>query len=245
MFGDFSEEAKYVWDFTRCVRPNGTHYGTAGKCRKGSEDPYADWEEMAKGNYGKISKSPDGKRVIKQLLEHEGVKGEFGPYELPLAIRMGKLGHSPKVHAASKEHIEMDLAGGKPLWKSYAPTDGEGPMNAKQAKKAGDAIKALHKLGFFHGDAHSQQFLVDGDNVKLVDFGLSGKAKDNPTKVLQDLSKISKLVGWDNPELQGDPYFRLANETMAKYREITGQSKAAKAARAALAEEYLRQVDSL
>jgi tRNA A-37 threonylcarbamoyl transferase component Bud32 len=245
MFGDFSEEAKYVWDFTRCVRSNGTHYGTAGKCRKGSEDPYADWEEMAKGNYGKISKSPDGKRVIKQLLEHEGVKGEFGPYELPLAIRMGKLGHSPKVHAASKEHIEMDLASGKPLWKSYAPAEGEKPMNAKQAKKAGDAIKTLHKLGFFHGDAHSQQFLVDGDNVKLVDFGLSGKASSNPIKVLQDLSKISKLVRWDNPELQSDPYFRLVNETMQKYGEINGQSKSAKAARVALAEEYLRQVDSL
>lgn len=26
-----------TWDFTRCQRPNGTFYGTAGKCRKGDE----------------------------------------------------------------------------------------------------------------------------------------------------------------------------------------------------------------
>jgi hypothetical protein len=32
---DFSEGE--VYDFTRCVRPNGTAYGTAGECRKGTE----------------------------------------------------------------------------------------------------------------------------------------------------------------------------------------------------------------
>ena len=32
---DFSE--KEVYDFTRCVRADGTFYGTAGRCRKGSQ----------------------------------------------------------------------------------------------------------------------------------------------------------------------------------------------------------------
>jgi hypothetical protein len=32
---DFSEGETY--DFTRCMRPNGTFYGTRGKCKKGSE----------------------------------------------------------------------------------------------------------------------------------------------------------------------------------------------------------------
>ncbi len=241
----FSEDAQYVWDFTRCVRPNGTHYGTSGKCRKGTEDPYKDWEELAKGNYGRVSKSPDGKRVVKQLLEHNGVKGEFGPYERQLAIRMGRLGHSPVIHRIGKDSIEMDLAKGKPLWKSYAPAEGEGPMTATQAKKAGAAVLALHKLGFYHGDAHALQWMVDGDNVKLVDYGLSGKIKDNPEKVLQDLSKWSKIVGWNNPELKNDPYFQLANWTMERYKNIKGQSKAAKEARAELARMYLEEVASL
>ena len=245
MFGSFSEEAEFVWDFTRCVRRDGTNYGTAGKCRKGTENPYTDWKELAKGNYGMVSKSPDGKRVVKQLLEHNGVKGEFGKYEVPLAIRMGKLGHSPRIHSVSKNHIEMDLAPGKPMWKSYAPSEGEGAMTAKQAKKAGEAVKALHKMGFYHGDAHALQWMVDGDNVKLVDFGLSGKTKDNPVKALQDLSKWSKVVGWDNPELKKDPYFELASWTVGKYNAIQGQSKAAKQQREELARLYLNEVDSL
>jgi hypothetical protein len=28
----------YEYDFTRCVRPNGTSYGTSGQCRQGVED---------------------------------------------------------------------------------------------------------------------------------------------------------------------------------------------------------------
>ena len=33
-------------DFTRCVRPNGTAYGTAGKCRKGVERPEEEKQEQ-------------------------------------------------------------------------------------------------------------------------------------------------------------------------------------------------------
>jgi len=245
MCGSFNEKAQQVWDFTRCQRPNGTHYGTAGKCRKGTEAPYADWEVLAKGNYGRVSKSPDGKRVVKELLEHNGEKGEFGRYERQLAIRMGKLGHSPRIHSASADHIEMDIAPGKPLWKDYKPSEGEGPMTTAQAKKAAAAVKALHKMGFFHGDAHAMQWMVDGDNVKLVDYGLSGKASSNPARVLQDLSKWAMPIGWKNPELKGDPYFDLVNRTMTEYKAIEGQSKKAKAARVALGERYLEEVAKL
>ena len=37
MYGSFDDHAQEVWDFTRCQRPNGTFYGTRGKCRKGDE----------------------------------------------------------------------------------------------------------------------------------------------------------------------------------------------------------------
>lgn len=43
-FAEMAAESHYVsfsesetYDFTRCVRPNGTAYGTRGKCRKGTE----------------------------------------------------------------------------------------------------------------------------------------------------------------------------------------------------------------
>ena len=34
----FAESEDETFDFTRCVRPNGTAYGTAGKCKSGSEE---------------------------------------------------------------------------------------------------------------------------------------------------------------------------------------------------------------
>jgi len=36
--GSFNEEAMAAWDFARCVRPDGSAYGTNGKCRKGTEE---------------------------------------------------------------------------------------------------------------------------------------------------------------------------------------------------------------
>jgi hypothetical protein len=37
---EFSEEGE-TYDFARCVRPDGTAYGTSGKCRKGTEEAKA------------------------------------------------------------------------------------------------------------------------------------------------------------------------------------------------------------
>lgn len=38
MYGDFSEEAKAVWNFARCQRPDGTFYGSPSEnCRKGTK----------------------------------------------------------------------------------------------------------------------------------------------------------------------------------------------------------------
>lgn len=37
MYGSFSEGAQQTWDFVRCQRPDGSFYGTSGKCKSGSE----------------------------------------------------------------------------------------------------------------------------------------------------------------------------------------------------------------
>jgi tRNA A-37 threonylcarbamoyl transferase component Bud32 len=241
MVGDFNEYAQGLWDFVRCERPDGTHYGTKGKCVKGKEVGYEKWNPIAEGNFGKVSINQAGTRVVKTLKEHQGKKGEFGPYEVELATKMGKLGHSPEIFSSSADHIEMGLAKGKPLWAGYSKGDDEPVMNATQAKQAASAIRDLHKMGFYHGDMHSQQFLVDGDKVQLVDYGLSGKAKDNPRKVIQDLNKIAKLVDWGNPDLAKDPYVEVVNRYRGKYAEAKG--KPAKENEVGLA--YLNELESL
>lgn len=207
---------------------------------------YDSWRPVAEGNYGKVSINPEGTRAVKQLLTgKDGKRGEFGPHEIELAKKMGELGHSPRVYSTSKDHIEMDVAKGKPLWKSYRREEGEPVMNAAQAKQAGAALRDLHKMGFFHGDMHALQFLANGDRLKLVDYGLSGPVSSNPARLMQDLAKINSLVRWDNPELANDPYFRLVNRYLPQYQAIKGTSQAAKNKRVQLGNEYYQELQDL
>ena len=254
MIGHFNDNAQEVWDFVRCQRQDGTHYGTSGNCRKGTKVGYEKWDSLAKGNYGEIKVNPDGTRVVKTLLTRDGKKGEFGPHEVEIATKMGKLGHSPQIHSSSEDHIEMDLAKGAPLWKGYSRGEGEPQRNTAQATKASAAIRDLHKMGFAHGDLHSLQFLVNGNDVKLVDFGLSVpttmKASSmwgvhGPTKVMQDLSKINSLVNWKNPELQKEPYVNLVNKHLDRYKAVEGNSKASKEKKNQIGEDYLKELSTL
>ena len=207
---------------------------------------YDKWKPLAEGNYGKVSISPDGKRVVKELLvDKNGKKGEFGEFEVQLATRMGELGHGPKIYSSSADHIEMATAKGEPLWAGYSRGEDEPRMNAAQAMKASAAIRALHKMGYAHGDLHALQFIVDGNNVQLVDYGLSVPASRQPSRVMQDLVKIGGLVNWRNPELASDPYVSMVNRYLVRYKEIQGEGKAAKNKRTALGEQYIQELGKL
>ena len=218
--------------------------GSNEKEKTNESVPFSEWNIHVKGNYGQIAINPEGTRAVKMLLVGpDGKKGEFGEYEIELAKRMGELGHSPRVYSTSNDHIEMDVAKGAPLWRSYSRAEGEPVMNAIQAKQAGSALRAMHEMGFAHGDAHSQQFIMDGNSVKLVDFGLSVPVSRQQSRVMQDLAKINSLVRWDNPELANDPYFALVNKHLTKYRALgNSTSKASNNKRIQIAEAYLREL---
>lgn len=209
------------------------------------KEDYSTWKPLAKGNYGEVKINPQGTRVVKTLLTHNGKKGEFGEHEIEIAKKMGELGHSPRIHSYSSDHIEMDVAKGKTLWKDYRRGDDEPQMNAQQATKAAAAIRDLHKMGFAHGDLHSLQFLVNGNDVKLVDFGLSVPTSRQPGRVMQDIAKIGDLVNWRNSELTGNPYVQLVTKHLDRYNEVKGDSKAAKNKRIQIAEDYLKELKLL
>lgn len=190
--------------------------GRISKTNRGGTGKYENWKEEARGFYGIVSYSPDGKRAVKLLIDRKDGKGGFGPHEVEVGKKMAALGHSPRIHSHSEKHLEMDRVPGKPLWEGYQRQEGEEPMNSRQAAKAAAALRDLHRLGYYHGDMHNKQLIVNGDNVKLIDFGLSAPASSDPRKAIIDLNKISGLVNWSNPDLDGDPYVRLVR----KYREI-------------------------
>ena len=103
-------------------------------------------------------------------------------------------------------------------------------------------------MGYYHGDMHNQQFMTDGEGGSestLIDFGLSGKIEENPTKAIIDFNKVYKLIDVDRPELDKSLYAQLVRSTVRKYQEAKGQSKAAKQKRAQIAQEYVERLGAI
>jgi tRNA A-37 threonylcarbamoyl transferase component Bud32 len=206
-------------------------------------------KKLAEGNYGVVYQDPQTGHVVKTLKEGK----EWGPHEVELGKKMGELGHSPKIYSASKDHIEMDFSKGKPLWTGgFNRTEDEKErdvkMTTQQAQKALAAIKDLHKMGFYHGDMHNEQFLTDGEggeDATLIDYGLSGKIQDQPYKALVDFNKVGKLVGIYRPELDKDPYVQLVRDSIDAYKAAKGQSKAAVAKRSQIGLEYFNKLSQM
>lgn len=206
-------------------------------------------KKLAEGNYGVVYQDPQTGHVVKTLKEGK----EWGPHEVELGRKMGELGHSPKIYSASKDHIEMDFSKGKPLWSGgFNRTDDEKErdvkMTTEQASKALSAIKDLHKMGFYHGDMHNEQFLTDGEGGKdatLIDYGLSGKIQDQPNKALVDFNKVGKLIDIYRPEFDKDPYVNLVRDSIDAYKAAKGQSKAAVAKRSQIGLEYFNKLSQM
>ncbi len=206
-------------------------------------------KKLAEGNYGIVYQDPQSGHVVKTLKEGK----EWGPHEVELGKKMGELGHSPRIYSSSPGHIEMDFSKGKPLWTGgFVRTDDEKErgvkMSSEQAQKSLDAIRDLHKMGFYHGDLHNEQFLTDGEGGKestLIDYGLSGKIQDQPHKAIVDFNKVGKLIDIYRTEFDNDPYVQLVRSSVDAYKEAKGQSKAAVAKRSEIGKEYLAQLQKL
>jgi hypothetical protein len=61
-YGSFNEEAIEVWDFVRCMRPDGTFYASpTGNCKKGTPAPKV---STPKANPGKVKKGSEEKVCV-------------------------------------------------------------------------------------------------------------------------------------------------------------------------------------
>lgn len=206
-------------------------------------------KRLAEGNYGIVYQDPQSGHVVKTLKEGK----EWGPHEVELGKKMGELGHSPKIYSASNSHIEMDFSKGKPLWTGgFNRTEDEKErdvkMTTEQAQKSLSAIKDLHKMGFYHGDMHNEQFLTDGEGgneATLIDYGLSGKIQDQPHKAIVDFNKVGKLIDIYRPEFDKDPYVNLVRDSIDQYKAAKGQSKAAVAKRSQIGLEYFDKLKQI
>jgi hypothetical protein len=157
---DFSEGGD-TYDFTRCVRPDGSSYGSRGKCRKGTEAG-AKQEAPVKGR-GLVTdpkeltdlkrRASEGDReAIKRLMEHRDVTGlkpargdteNQGWEQAPGNEQYKK--QLEKGYKAEQKAKETKLGpAGKPATKGYqAPAynpdpEGSAKMARAMARKAND-----------------------------------------------------------------------------------------------------------
>jgi hypothetical protein len=74
---DFSEEGE-VYDFTRCMRPNGTYYGTRGQCKSGSQSGPAEAKAPAgpKAKAPRVAKAPADKNQLKDAHRQSSEKAK-------------------------------------------------------------------------------------------------------------------------------------------------------------------------
>jgi hypothetical protein len=105
---DFSEGS--VYDFTRCIRPDGSTYGTGGRCRKGSETG-AKEAPSPKSPKSIASKFPNIHQLASSMLdkvEDSDDEGEFTATTDRIRSAIRHLGKTP-VNGPKEEQIRARI----------------------------------------------------------------------------------------------------------------------------------------
>ena len=187
-------------NYTRCRRADGTHYGTAGVCRKGSEDPLTHLQNVIKAaasgknqltsdrmlGQGKYGRAYDiGNGVIVKY-------GEISGYEIGILKSLESVPEVPRVIASNidpnrrKETLlAMTKATGTPLYKMPLEEQEEAWNNFLPS------IRKIHKQGVAHNDLHEGNVFYNKKDKKfgIIDFGLSTRSQ--PADQIEDLLEIA------------------------------------------------------
>jgi hypothetical protein len=145
-FDDFTESGG-SYDFTRCVRPDGSAYGTGGQCKKGKEEtarkksPTEAQTTARKLNISKAqSVSQRNQRInSKSQKDYEAYMSKHSPKATGSAEKMNKVTADAKSYAAkrAKIHALMDD-------QSFAPKD---PAYEKKLQSQLVALERAHMGG--------------------------------------------------------------------------------------------------
>lgn len=140
---DFSEEGTY--DFARCMRPDGTYYGTRGKCRKGSEAGAAPapGEKAFQGSGGKVGKSKknaNARGAYKAARRDVRVAQNYLKDKIndPNASRELRMGAGNRTGRARNQLAKMEagLSGKQKLLAQMKKAEGVSRMVEEQMRKA-------------------------------------------------------------------------------------------------------------
>jgi hypothetical protein len=176
--GSYNEEAQAIWDFVRCVRPNGTAYGTKGKCRKGTEE--AKTAEEPKPKKARTKKEPKGLFMAGKDVDIYEVeqKAEKWRQESGLSASPGTIDWKhDRVHALTHEFLGGSNKIGEWIGQGpKSPTAAEETLvnmvhraAALKARGEGDELNDDDLARYFTRDI---QFMSGRGNIADKDLGL-------------------------------------------------------------------------
>ena len=180
-----------VIEFTRCMRPDGSHYGTAGQCRKGREVASGTGIDKKKPKFDLAAKLQNSKLTSANLIGDgayakvydigDGVLikvGEIPESERNIMQDLKSIPNVPRVLAYGKSKTQE---GRSIMAMTRVPGKPAKEFSASQQKKIFDKayplIRELHKRGISHNDLHNENILFDSKSgkISLIDFGLADK----------------------------------------------------------------------
>ena len=193
-----------MFDFMRCRRADGSHYGTAGICRKGSEDPLSDI----------ISAVRSKSQVIPQLSAKNkiGSGADATAYDIGnnVVVKIGKVtneeikaldllknvaevprmvAHEISGEQGGKSVLAMSKVAGIPLARANKTDRAEA-----YDKLILPVLFKLHSKGVTHNDLHGGNMFLTKDkdgkpSINIIDFG---KATINkPLHQISDLWTVA------------------------------------------------------
>ena len=184
----FQEAAAEKYDFSTCMRPDGSKYGSRGRCIKGSETSPASKDDKKSGSK---SSSGGGGGAAEQLRQINAQEGRGGG--------VGKNGRSPvgKTGVISdKEKAAMSKGGGGASSKDVKALD----KKAKEADKKADAADKKFQKSKSPADAKEAKRLDKEAKT-------ANNAADKADKAFQSSQKIqakTKKLSAEYEKLRGD-----------------------------------------
>ena len=186
---DFSESGTY--DFARCVRPDGTAYGTGGKCRKGTEEAKQEETPKLKKAAKELKDSGSLTKVAKVVKEKAAKKAEPAPatdkaksvadikkaqedytkllkrqIELSTSGKMDQaLGMGPKVKAALDKWKKLEEGGKSPEQKADERKYADEAAANQKKQKARDRAQLAAKLNSTQKKAIAD-YTADSENTR-------------------------------------------------------------------------------
>jgi hypothetical protein len=210
-----------AYDFARCQRPDGSFYGTAGQCRKGSPAGAKKKEQKSLKTPVKAKSSgsaSNGETAKLQAARDEMSKKLLAMYDKDNRLigskdKLNKLSQALKtIDAKLKDDIlrKQNLPKAKPTSQKTSGKEKLDEMRRSRAQSEHNSIKKLIEKGFSDRDSGGREGIMDslGLSDRELTSLLVSRGKDDEDVYYLSNSKFEKLaLGLSQQRLESRPNY--------------------------------------